>query len=252
MLSMRGTVAKIPEEKGFSLIELVVVIVILGILSLVAIRNISTTTENAKFQATIQEMAQIENAMVGNESLIANGVRVDLGYVGDMGAFPAALTDLVQNMGGNWKGPYITINFQQDPNDYLNDAWGTLYQWTAATLTLLSPGNGNPITKVIGGTGAAQTDFLNNAVGGTISNRSSFTPTDAELANMTITLTLQSTGTRTATKQSGGSYSITNVPIGNHLITAFYSTTSLTVKRSVCVVPKSNNLVDIVFSSNVF
>lgn len=249
MLIMRGTVTKIPEEKGFSLIELVVVIVILGILSLVAIRNISTTTENAKFQATIAEMEQLEHAMIGNESLFANGVRIDFGYVGDMGAFPAALTNLVQNMGGNWKGPYITINFQEDPNDYLNDAWGALYQWTAASLTIVSPGNGNPITKVAGGTGAVQTDFLNNAVAGTISSRSGFTPTDAELANMTITLTLQSTGTRTATKQSGGSYSIANVPIGNHVITAVYSTIPETVKRSVCVVPKSNNLVDIVFSS---
>lgn len=249
MFCMRGSTTKILGEKGFSLIELIVVIVILGILSLVAIRNISTTTENAKFQATIAEMEQIEHAMIGNESLFANGVRIDFGYVGDMGAFPTALTGLVQNMGGNWKGPYIAINFQEDPNDYLNDAWGTLYQWTTTTLTLLSPGNGNPITKVVGGSGAAQTDFLNNTIAGTISDRNAFSPTAAELANITVTLTLQSTGTRTGTTQAGGSYTIANVPIGNHVITAVYSTTPETVKRSVCVVPRSNNLVDIVFSS---
>lgn len=250
MFYMRDSLTKIMGERGFSLIELVVVIVILGILSLVAIRNISKTSEDARFQATIQEMAQLENGMTGNPNLFANGVRVDFGYVGDIGSFPATLTDLVQTGGATWRGPYVTINFQQDPNDYLNDAWGEPYQWTPATLTLTSSGNGDPITKTIGGTGAVQSNFLNNTIAGTISDRNGFAPTDAELANVTITLTLQSTGTRTGTKQSGGSYTITNVHIGNHTLTAVYAgPTTQTVKRSVCVVPKSNTLADIIFNN---
>lgn len=250
MLSMRNIVTKNKSDSGFSLMELVVVIVILGILSLVAMRNISKTSEDARFQATIQEMAQLENGMIGNANLFANGVRVDFGYVGDIGSFPATLANLVQTVGGTWRGPYVAINFQSDPNDYATDAWGAAYQWTPATLTLTSQGNGNPIAKTIGGTGAVQANFLINTIAGVISDRSGYAPTDAELANVTITLTLQSTGTRTGTKQSGGSYSIANVPMGNHSLTAVYTgATTQTVKKSVCVVPKSNTLTDIIFNN---
>ena len=227
-------------EHGFSLMELVVVVIILGILSLVAIRNVSESDTYAKFQATIQEMENLEHAMVGNPSLIANGIRTDFGYVGDMGQFPTTLDQLVTDQGGNWNGPYITIDFQDDPNNYLNDAWGDAYQWTPGTLTIYSEGDGEPITKVIGG--GLPADYTANAVYGQIYGQSSWT--DTVMTHLTVSIQLQSGGTINGTILSGPSYSVTGVHIGNHTVLVNYFTGYEIKQKGVCVLPNSNTPVN--------
>ena len=67
--------------------------------------------EYARFTATVQEMENLEYGMVGNPSLISNGIRTDFGFVGDMGQFPTTLDELVTDQSGNWSGPYVAVNF---------------------------------------------------------------------------------------------------------------------------------------------
>ena len=135
------------NKKGFTLLELVVVIIIMGVLSLVAIRGFSKQTENRKFEETRIEMEALKKAIVGDPDRIQDGIRVDFGYVGDMGAMPTELdaTGLEklrtnQPPPGNWSGPYVAVNFSDNPDDFLTDAYGQGYKYSPTALTIYSPG----------------------------------------------------------------------------------------------------------------
>ena len=107
------------NSDGFSLFELVVVIIIIGILSAVGIRSITSSSHNAKVQETLREMDALAKAFIGDPALVENGVRTDYGFVGDCGVFPAIPvdnsipSDLITNTGYTyWSGPYISTGFQ--------------------------------------------------------------------------------------------------------------------------------------------
>ncbi|MFQ5901718.1 MAG: prepilin-type N-terminal cleavage/methylation domain-containing protein, partial [Thermodesulfobacteriota bacterium] len=141
------------KNKGFTLKELIMVIVILGIIAAVAVSLIGNITTQQRFDMTVQEMQNLNKAMVGNPDLIQGGTRTDFGYVGDMGVLPGALINLIQiggqngwvNTGGaggfnpalpnlgtgaGWRGPYIDDK-QDDLGTFLAtlDEWGNAYNY---------------------------------------------------------------------------------------------------------------------------
>lgn len=115
-------------QGGFTLIEVVITIIILGILSGVAVRQLSSTVATAQYEQTKLEMEALSQAIVGNPLAYSAGTRVDFGYVGDVGALPPNLDALVQNPGGyaTWKGPYISRG--KTDTDFKLDGWGVAYQ----------------------------------------------------------------------------------------------------------------------------
>ena len=74
--------------RGFTVVELVIVIVITGILMTVAMRAGVTISRTARVEETRQKLEAVEFAIAGNPALNNNGVRSDFGYVGDIGTLP--------------------------------------------------------------------------------------------------------------------------------------------------------------------
>ncbi len=132
------------NQGGFTLIELVIVIITLGILATVAIPKFSNMTEASKKTATKKEMLQLKRAISGNPEAIAGGRFIDRGFEGDVGFVPTTLLDLTAKPGSvsvynkltslGWNGPYI----DNTDNSYLTDAWSNSYIFDRGSRRILS------------------------------------------------------------------------------------------------------------------
>ncbi len=134
------------SRHGFTLIELVMVILVLGILSAVAIPVIGSLFGSSEVTVTREEMRRLAVAISGSDPTR------DRGYEGDVGYLPGSLADLVskpdsvaawnayQHVG--WNGPYI----DGADSEYLTDAWGTAYIYNPSARTIASVGSGDTIT----------------------------------------------------------------------------------------------------------
>ena len=109
-----------PAQRAFTLIELLLVLVILGILAAIVVPKFSGRTEQARQAAAQTQIANFATAL--------DAFEVDNGY------YPkgkSGLNDLVQapRDAQNWKGPYL--------KDIPNDPWQKPYVYQA-------PGKHNP------------------------------------------------------------------------------------------------------------
>ncbi|GAB4178082.1 MAG: type II secretion system major pseudopilin GspG [Wenzhouxiangellaceae bacterium] len=98
------------NASGFSLIELLVVLVILGLIAGLVVPNIMGRSEDAKARTAAAEVQRLSMA-------------VDEFYL-DTGRAPRDLRELIERPGNvsNWNGPYIN-------KSNLNDPWGNPYQY---------------------------------------------------------------------------------------------------------------------------
>ncbi len=144
---MENSTNKFPnklDQGGFTLIELVIVIITLGILAAVAIPKFSNITETSKKTATKKEMLAIKRAITGNPEALAGGRYIDRGFEGDVGFVPSQLQDLTAKPGSvavynkltslGWNGPYI----DNTANAYLTDSWSNNYIFDTANRRIIS------------------------------------------------------------------------------------------------------------------
>ncbi len=101
------------QEKGFSLIELIVVLVILGLLAAVVAPRVYDKLAKGKEQIAKIQIKELEGALQL--------------FSFDMGRYPTTsegLDALVHNPGGldSWKGPYLAKDLPKDP-------WGKPYNY---------------------------------------------------------------------------------------------------------------------------
>ncbi len=98
------------SSQGFSLVELLVVLIILGLIAGLVVPNIMGRGEDAKARTAVAEVQRLSMA-------------VDEFYL-DTGRAPRELRELVEQPGNasNWNGPYVN-------NSNLNDPWGNPYQY---------------------------------------------------------------------------------------------------------------------------
>ena len=131
---------------GFTMIELVMVIVVMAALAAVSVPRINDFITNSKIQASKNEMLQIRAAISGTPDRTAGGRYVDRGYIGDVGALPSSLNDLITNPGlpaydyfsrTGWNGPYLVDN---GTGEILRDAWLVNYVLNVADSTIRSFG----------------------------------------------------------------------------------------------------------------
>lgn len=99
-------------QGGFSLIELLVVLVILGIIASLVVPNILGRLSGAKVRAAEAQITQLASA-------------IDAYYL-DNGELPDRLEDLVNEPGGAtfWNGPYVKESLLKDP-------WGRQWEYDA-------------------------------------------------------------------------------------------------------------------------
>jgi prepilin-type N-terminal cleavage/methylation domain-containing protein len=134
------------DRRGFTLVELVIVIVVLGILAAFALPRFGSMSNSSKIAATKEEMLSLKRAIVGNPSAVSGGQYIDRGFEGDIGYAPSRLQDLAAKPDSiavynkltrlGWNGPYI----DSAQGLYLADAWGTNYVYDRANRRLISIG----------------------------------------------------------------------------------------------------------------
>jgi len=139
------------QQSGFTLIELVMVIVVLGILATVAIPKFANMSESAKITATQKEMASLKRSIIGNPDIIAGGQLIDRGFEGDVGFVPSKLSDLAIKPDSvaiynkltrlGWNGPYM----DSGEGSYLKDAWNVDYVYQSLNRRILSVGGADTV-----------------------------------------------------------------------------------------------------------
>jgi len=99
------------RKAGFTLIEVLLVVAILGILAAVVVGNFGNHGDNARIKAT-------------RASIAAIGTQIDV-YQLDTGRYPSSLDNLLTSSGEpNWNGPYL-----RGGKDSIVDAWGTPFNY---------------------------------------------------------------------------------------------------------------------------
>jgi len=124
MNSKVRSVVRHGSKAGFTLIEVLLVVAILGILAAVVVGNFGQHGENARIRAT-------------RASIAAISTQVDVFQL-DVGRLPNSLDELINQPSGasNWNGPYI-----RGGTAALNDAWGYPFEYrkTGNSYQIVSP-----------------------------------------------------------------------------------------------------------------
>lgn len=238
------------KNRGYTLIELILVIVIIGILASIAVQSLKISDENQRFERTVDEMEMLARAVVGDERLVSGGIRTDFGYMGDVGSLPPNLDALVTNPGGyaTWSGPYIRSNFVENSEDYKRDAWNNPY--TYGGLTISSPGGGSSITKQFANSNSS---LISNTIYGIVRDQTGCPPWDSA-SNVTITIYYpdgsgSTTSSSTSPARSGEFSFINSIPIGLHLIRGVVAGVNDTAAKYIAVNPDSRAYTELRFPS---
>lgn len=216
--------------KGFTLIEVIVILVVMSILAAVAVPVALRVFETAAEDATREEMINLKKAMIGDSNRRQSATRGNFGFLGDMGRLPINLDELyrpgslpsfsydnVKQAGAGWKGPYITGSFSgEEANDIKKDGLGNDYALTVGPSQLDGlltssgpdgvPGTADDISLEI--LPVETTATLRGSVKDALGNG---------ISNVSVNLNFASNGLLslvTATTDTNGNYSFSSVPFG--------------------------------------
>ncbi|NOU41071.1 MAG: type II secretion system protein [Methylotenera sp.] len=91
-------------QQGFTLLEMLLVIALMGMLALSATALVDNLDEQERFETTRTRLQQIKTAIIGDTSRTLNGEPMISGFVADMGRLPANIEELVElpSAGNEW------------------------------------------------------------------------------------------------------------------------------------------------------
>ena len=102
------------EERGFTLIEILVVMAIIGMLAVIVAPNIFNQQAGAQIDAALSQISSLEAALDTYRLVV--------------GEYPDSLEGLRENISGRaaWNGPYLRRGVPLDPwgNEYVYDSNG--------------------------------------------------------------------------------------------------------------------------------
>jgi prepilin-type N-terminal cleavage/methylation domain-containing protein len=247
--------ATVREQTGYTLIEMVIVIIILGILAAIAFRYLGGAIDSARTEETKTEMERLAFALAGNPALVSGGNRVDFGYVGDVGALPVAWDDLAVNPGyATWKGPYIRDDFSGSSPDFAFklDAWGKEYSSPTGHV-FSSTGGPTAITRVIADAAA---DLLYNRIVLYIADVDHSPPGSSFRDSVRLELVcpdgVGGTRVRTAVPETNGLARFDSIPVGIHTLRMIYLPADDTLQRKVTVDPGRIVYLDLQYYADVW
>jgi len=249
-------VYKNSPESGYTLIELVIVVIIVGILASVVGNSLGSAVDVSRQEETMTEMNRLAYAIAGNPDKVSGGNRTDYGYIGDNGAPPPNWNALVVNPGGylTWDGPYLHDIFSSGgiSSEFRLDAWGNPYSSPAGS-AFSSSGGGATITRQYAHSLDA---LLYNRVTAVIVDIDNNPPGSDYMDSVRLALTFPdgSGGYSTVLKYPGrdGFVSYDSIPIGIHALRLVYIPEADTMMRRINVNPGSNPHIDIQYHSDVW
>lgn len=236
-------------NSGYTLIEVLLVVIILGVLSTVALKSLGTLNETARIERTRLALDRLAIAIAGDPSVITDGQRATYGYIGDVGALPPTLDALVQNPGSyaTWRGPYIRDEFTTGGanSTFKLDGWGNVIAY-GGTATLSSNSGGNSLTRQLAG---SVSDLTLNSITAVVSDWDKTPPGSVYRDSVRCVLYCPNgTGgisVRTKYPDAGGRVQFDSVSIGLRQLAVVYIPTADTVKRMIAVEPKSDSYIEI-------
>lgn len=245
----------IRAQNGYTLVEMVLVIIIIGILAAVAFRSTGTTLDISRTEETKAEMKRLAYAVAGNPEIISGGTRTDYGYVGDVGALPSDWDDLAVNPGfPTWNGPYIEDGFSSGGPDYTFklDAWGQEYT-PPNSYAFSSTGGPETITcEVAPSTGA----LLYNSIVLSVEDIDRSPPgaiyCDSIRLAMIYPNGIGGLTTKTVVPNANGLARFDSIPIGLHELRMIYLPADDTLERKVAVNVGQTAYIDLQYYGNVW
>jgi len=242
-------------QNGYTLIEMVMVIIIIGILAAIAFRYLGTTMDAARTEETLAEMEQLAHAIAGNPALVSGGSRADFGYVGDVGSLPPDWNALVTDPGyATWNGPYVSDDFGSGSSDYeyMRDAWGKPYSAPNGN-TFSSTGGPETISRYLAGSVA---DLLFNNVVVSIEDIDNSPPGSLMDDSVQLILTYPDgsggMASRITNPDGSGIARFDSIPIGIHTLRLIYLPENDTLRRRIAVNPDRTTYVDMHYYSDVW
>jgi prepilin-type N-terminal cleavage/methylation domain-containing protein len=220
--------------RGYSLIELVTVILLIGILSSMTVVYVGNNMDAARYAETVQRLQTLQKAIIGDDTVDNSGHRTHFGFIGDIGRMPTALTELTTrgalpvwvynytnapcsgtcNAAAGWRGPYVNSQFTASLAVDA-DAWGNAYIYnTSNTATITSYG----ADGVSGGTGYAKDVTLQIPQAQMFASvRGNLMDGDMPCTNQSVTIMYPANGLPTSTSVNAtatGAFTFTAIPYG--------------------------------------
>ena len=226
-------------QNGYTLIEMVLVLVIIGIIATVGLNSLTAVIQTNRFEETRFEMDRLAAAIVGDPSLVSAGVRTDFGYVGDIGGLPPNLDALITNPGGyaTWDGPYYGDEFSTDGSSsaFKLDAWGRAYTYSGGT-TITSTGGATTLTRDLA---VSTGDLLYNDVTVVVYDLDRTPPGAIYRDSLRVVLSYPngagSVATASVIPRPDGLALFDSIPVGTHLLRIVYLPTADTLRRKIAV-----------------